>query len=241
MIDLSALRQAGGWAARAADIFEAALGLAPGRLTPLALGGAAFVDVRVELAHAGPEGATRLLYQNPSEEIVGDVGPIMHGPLSGAAIRQRRLLFQITVNTATANTMGKILQTLRHEYAGHASPWGGYLAPLMNPAVPADRHEDALEEAMDGLLWGGIQHLKMAEGKASHFAVLGEAIKQVLIQANHQQDLVDYLAAEMADLASLRVLTPTPAARALLLVTANLTAAKLVETVIPTPRRVQHS
>jgi len=235
VIDLSALHQHPA-AALAAEIFAAALAATPGRLTPLASGNGAFVDVRVELTAAGPEGTTEVLFQNPVEVIAAHAGPITQAPLTATDIRNRKLLFRIRVNTAVAGTTGRILQTLRHEYAGHASPWGGYLGPLVAPVVAPGQHEQALAWAMQGVLWGGVQHLKIAEGRASYFLVLGARIEELLASREDlQQARADYLAAETADLANLRT-TVVPQRELILATTdADLTDDDLVEIVVPTP------
>lgn len=235
MIDLSALNQVPA-AAQAAQIFTAALGYTPGRLTPLALPNNALVDVRVTLIDdiTAPHGITRLVYRDDNEVIAGDSGGIDHVAPTYADVQRRGLVFQIALNVARIQTAGQILQTLRHEYGGHASPWGGYLAPLVAPALPPGNHEADLAEAMGGKLWGGIQHLKMFEEKAIYYRVLGSCIEQIFAanpQLKQMQD--EYLADVIADRASLQALVAT--SRDLLLATteADVSEKDLVELVIP--------
>ena len=172
----------------AAGVFTTALGRTMSFLTPLLGETPSVVDLRVDVVTEGPIGATRLEFRDNAELIFSGVRKVDKGVVTKQAMENRGLRFVIALNRSQRAGTGQVLETLCHEYGGHACPWGDHLMTLRRPLDPSivPLLEGALARAMDGDLMGGMQHLAMAEGHATYFEGLAAAISSVLETASTQ-------------------------------------------------------
>lgn len=168
-------------------------------------------------------GLTRLEFRDTGQAIHTGVVQVNSGIVTEAAVAQRGLRFLITLNKAsdlTAGT-GKVLETICHEYGGHACPFGDYLGFLDHDAPEPRQAERNLDRAMSAELMGGMQHLSMQKGTALYFNGLIAAVRSMLQQESQgiQAILHDLDAALTADMNNLK--GPTAQLSTLLLATSD--------------------